>query len=195
MPIIKEITVWGINDPDYPYRRGDFISFKDHPRTLGSDQVPPKFYRIVVGFANEGQWNKFLEFLDPEWGDEVVTQEEVTVNQPVLVFDESGVQQFDSKGNPLMADKEVTRMEERRTRPTIHRRAWRLLMDDLPQQAKDRFQQHGFIVIGPITAQDVQDGPVQDYLNQYPAYTWMQVRDRLRRKRDEAVAEDITQIN
>lgn len=134
--ILKEVTVWGLNDPNYPYRRGDFISVKNYPRGLGARQQPPKFYRIIFGFDNQTQADRFLEFMEPELGEP----------------DENGNQ------------------------PIIQKRAWRLLMDDVPTGVKTKFQNQGFVAIG--------NHPQADY-------TWPQIKAYLRRKRDNAEAADI----
>lgn len=61
-------------------------------------------------------------------------------------------------------------------RPMVRKRAWNFLIDNLPAPAKSKLQATGELLIA--------NHPQADY-------TWKQVRNFLRRKRDDAAAEDI----
>lgn len=160
--IRKEITVWGIDNANYQHEKGDLLSIKDFPRKLGKAQVPPKFLRLVVEFANERQYKKFLTYLDPEYGPDNISY--------VVDVAPDGKIPVDRFGDP--------KLKEVRIPSIAKKKAWKLNIDELPSDDRDKLYRGEEVRIGTEAF----------------GKPWEAIKNSLRRKVDNAISEDITLI-
>lgn len=180
--IRKAILIQGKNRgvDDVQSRRGDIIQVFPFEQWQANDWTacrPPNFYWLLVELPDD-KGDALDAFVGTDFQDNIVQVPDIQVVK-IFAYKQDGTPILGPDLQHLEVNHHIDNGTKPENQPIIVRKsAWHLLVDNIPQAAKDLIasRPRGYLSIGTSPQAD---------------YTWSQIKTYIRRKLDDAKAGDL----